>query len=229
MPDTQASIGYGTTVEMADVATPTTFDYLGEVKSVTPPSDTTDSHDATHMGSPNRTREFVEGLTDPGEFSFEMNLVPGSASDIALTAAKGKRKLIRQTYPNGRQLLFYGFRTGYEKSVPVDDIMSATVTFKVSGEPTLTAVAAPRNLVLPKINGVAKVGSPLTVDWGIWAGAQTFTFQWKKGGTNISGATGTSYVPVTADIGGIITVEVTGANGSFTTAALSPATTAVVA
>lgn len=229
MADTQAGIGYGSVVEMTDADNPTTYTYLGEVKSITLPSETTDSVDATHMQSPNRTREFVEGLSDPGDFSFDMNLVPGSATDVALMAAKGKRKLIRITFPNGRQLLFFGFRTGYEKTAPLDDVMSATVTFKVSGEPILTAVSAPRNVVVPVINGVAKVGVPLTLDWGTWAGAMNFEYQWQAAGVAIEGATGPSYVPVTGDIGDIITVEVTAANDDFTTVAESAATAAVVA
>jgi hypothetical protein len=229
MADTQAGIGYGSVVEMTDAASPGTYTYLGEVKSITLPSETTDSVDATHMQSPNRTREYVEGLSDPGEFSFDMNLVPGSATDIALMAAKGVRKIIRITFPNGRQLIFTGFRTGYEKTAPLDDVMSATVTFKVSGEPTLTAVAAPRNLVAPVINGVAKVGVPLTADWGTWAGAMDFEYQWQAAGVDIVGATGPSYVPVADDVGDIITVEVTAANDDFTTMAESVATAAVVA
>src|SRR5688572_11553805 len=130
MADTQASLGYGITFEMADIATPTVFTYIAEVYDVTPPSDTTDQEDATHMQSPNKTREFIDGLTDPGEASFEMNYVPGSASDKALTAAKGRRKCCRITFPNGVQVLFRGSRASYEKSAPTDAKMTATVSFK---------------------------------------------------------------------------------------------------
>ncbi|WP_447411788.1 phage tail tube protein, partial [Clostridium perfringens] len=80
---------------IADPATPTNFVDVGEVTSITPPSDTDDMVDATHTQSPNRTREFIAGLTDPGECSFEMNFVPGSPSDILIQDAKGKRKICR--------------------------------------------------------------------------------------------------------------------------------------
>ncbi len=229
MTDTKASIGYGITFEMADIATPTVFTYLAEIYDVTLPSEETDQVDATHMQSPNRTREFVEGLTDPGEAGFEMNYVAGSASDKALIAAKGKRKWCRVTFPNGVQLLFVGSRQSYEKSAPTDDKMTATVSFKVSGEPILTDPAAPRNIGVPVIVGTAKVGAPLTVDTGIWAGATRFEYQWQAAGTDVVGATGLSYVPVTGDIGDIITCEVTGFNASFDTMVETVATAAVVA
>jgi hypothetical protein len=228
MSESQASIGFGCVVEMADIATPTVRTYIGEVKSITPPSDSTDTPDATHMQSPNKTREFVEGLTDPGEFSFETNLVVGSASDRYLMAAKGKKKIITQTFPSGHQLIFTGIRSGYEKAVPLDDVMTATVTFKVSGEPTLTDPTAPRNLVAPIINGVAAVGSPLTVDPGVWAGASSLTYQWQADGVDISGATNSSFVPLVGNIGDVITCEVTGENDDFETMDETAGTAAVV-
>ena len=236
MPDTEAMIGYGSTFEMADLATPTDFTYIAEAYNLTPPSETTDTVDTTHMQSPNKTREFIDGLTDPGEASFEMNLVPGSSSDRALMAAKGKRKWCRITFPNGVQILYIGIRQGYEKAAPTDDKMTATVTWKVSGEPILTDVTAPRAIVDPLVSGVAKVGAPLTLDAGIWAGAVDFSVQWEldtdgSGTTwnDIAGETGRAYVPVAGDVGKLIRVTVTGENDSFTTEATSAATIAVVA
>ncbi|WP_085025291.1 phage tail tube protein [Ensifer aridi] len=229
MADTEASIGYGITFEMADILTPTVFTYLAEIYDVTPPSDETDQVDATHMQSPNRNREFIEGLTDPGEASFEMNYVPGSASDKALIAAKGKRKWCRITFPNGVQTLFVGSRQSYEKAAPTDDKMTATVTFKVSGEPVHTEPTAPRNITAPAITGTPKVGAPLVVDPGIWAGSMRLEFQWKAAGATIAGATGLSYVPVTGDVGDTITCEVTAHNDGFNTMVASAATAAVVA
>lgn len=229
MADTEARIGHGTTFEMADIATPTDFVYIAEITNVTPPSDTSDTPDATHMQSPNRTREFIDGLADPGEASLEMNLVPGSVSDRYLMASKGKRKWCRITFPNGVQLLFTGIRQGYEKEVPLDDKMTATLTIKVSGDPILTEVAAPRNIVVPAVVGIAKVGAPLTLDPGIWAGALELEYQWQADGADVANATGSSFIPKTANVGDVITCVVTGINEDFDTEATTVATTAVVA
>jgi len=229
MSDTEARIGYGTVLEIALASTPAVFTYIMETYSATPPSDTDDQVDASHFQSPNRYREYIPGLTDAGEASFEMNYVPGSETDRFLISIKGKRLIARITFPNGIQIIFMCSRGGYEKDVPNDDKMTATLTLKVSGEPVVTEPAAPINLIAPTIAGTPKVGIPLTVDGGAWAGAMTVTYQWKVDGAPKSGATGASYVPVAGDVGDKVTCAVTGANDDFSTVATTAETAAVAA
>jgi hypothetical protein len=87
----------------------------------------------------------------------------------------------------------------------------------------------PANTVLPAITGTARVGQTLTVSNGTWTGspAPTFTRQWKRGGTNIAGATGATYVLVTADAGAVITCAVTATNTGGSATATSAGTAAV--
>ncbi|QPC87416.1 histidine kinase [Mesorhizobium sp. NBSH29] len=229
MADTAARIGYGTVLEIALATAPTAFTFIRETFSATPPSDTDDQVDATHFQSPNRYREFIPGLTDAGEASFEMNYVPGSATDRFLNSIKGKRIVCRLTFPNGVQIIFSASRGSYEKDVPIDDKMTATLTLKVSGEPVITEIAAPINLLVPSISGTPKVGLPLTVDGGAWAGAMELTYQWKVAAAVVAGATGSSYVPVVGDATKTVTVAVTGTNDGFTTVVTSAATSAVAA
>ena len=66
---------------------------------------------------------------------------------------------------------------------------------------------------LPTISGTAQVGETLTVDTsGIddadGTGNATFSYQWIAGTTDISGATGSSYAPLVADLGKTIKVRV---------------------
>ncbi len=229
MADTEARIGYGSALELALASDPANFTYVSEVFNGTPPSDTDDQHDASHWQSPNRTREYIPGMTDAGEASFEMNYVPGSVVDRFLMSIKGQRLIARLTFPNGVQCIFRCSRAGYEKDIPNDDKMTATLTLRVSGDPILTEIAAPRNLVAPVIEGVAKVGSPLTVDQGAWAGALEIAYQWKVDDGDVAGATGASYIPVAGDVGDTITVEVTASNDEFDVTLASVATAAVVA
>lgn len=229
MADTEASIGYGGTLELAYASAPTAFTYIHETRDFTLPSETTGTEDASHMQSPNRVQEFIDTLTDPGDVSFDMNLVVGSASDKYLMACRGNRMLWRYTFPSGHQFLGYGVRTGYEKTVPHAGRMAASVTFKVSGEPTLTDPTAPRSLVAPTITGTAQVGVPLVVDPGIWAGAEEIAYSWEADGVAISGATGTTYVPVAGDVGAVITCVVNGENDDFDTDAETVGTAAVIA
>lgn len=133
---TTARIGYGTTFDLGNGATPTEVMLeIAEVFDITPPSESTDVVDATHMGSPNAMREFIMGLTDPGEASFEMNFLAGSPSEVAILAARAARaaRTCVITFPNRATWTFKGLITGYEAAIPNEDKMTATVTIKVSG------------------------------------------------------------------------------------------------
>lgn len=229
MPRTKATIGFGTVLEIALASAPGVWVYIAETTSHEPPSFTDATVEATHMQSPGGHREFIPGLTDPGQSSHEMNFEPGSATDVFLLSIRGKNLIARLTFPNGRQMVYNCVREGYERAIPLDERLTATLTLKVSGEPTLTAVAAPRNLVAPVITGTAKVGHPLTVDEGVWAGAMSLTYQWQNEGVDIAGQTGRTYVPVDGDIGDGITCEITGVNGSFSTEVETPVTDDVIA
>jgi hypothetical protein len=232
MAETGAMLGYGSTLELAPYETPNAFQYIAEVKNFTLPSDTTDQQDVSHMQSPNKTREFLDGFSDPGEFSCEMNFIPGSPSDAILIAAKGKRKRVRITFPNGVQVLFTGSRQSYEKTAETENAMMANVSFKVSGEPIQTPITAPRNLVAPVLRSDTtppRVGSVIELDQGIWAGARSSTIQWEAEGVPVPGATGNAYVPVAADIGKAITAVITAVNDEFETEVTTAVTADVVA
>lgn len=135
---TAASIGNGAQFQI-ESAIPGTFTAISEVFDITPPNETTDVIDATHFGSDGR--EFIMGLSDPGETSFEMNFVPGSASETLLLTAKASRtaKQFRIVFPNDYTWTFSGLVTGYEPSMPNDDKMTCTVTIKVTGSVTRAA------------------------------------------------------------------------------------------
>jgi hypothetical protein len=63
----------------------------------------------------------------------------------------------------------------------------------------------------PTISGSAKVGGTLTAKPGKWKpSGTTFTYQWNRDGSAISGATNSTYAPVNADAGQVLTVSVTG-------------------
>lgn len=138
----QAMIGYGTKFQIERADSPNEWDDIAEVINVTPPNFTTDQVDVTHNQSPNRTREFIPGLIDPGEASFEMNFVPSTSltsSDRILQALRdsGDVATCRIVYPNDVTWEFFGSLTGYEITSATEDKMTATVTIKVSGSITV--------------------------------------------------------------------------------------------
>lgn len=134
MSETGAMIGWDTLFEISrdDGAT---WAEVAEVFDITPPSAEIDDVDATHMKSPDRTREFIAGLTDPGECTFEMNFVPGSDSDALIREirATGERVSCRITFPNDVTWTFSGILKRYNPAVPTENRMTASVAFRVSG------------------------------------------------------------------------------------------------
>lgn len=83
-------------------------------------------------------------------------------------------------------------------------------------------VVVPINSALPIISGTTTQGQTLTVSNGSWNNGPTgFTFQWQRGGANISGAVASSYLLVSGDIATTITCVVTASNAAGSTPATS--------
>lgn len=81
---------------------------------------------------------------------------------------------------------------------------------------------APVNTVAPVISGTAVVGQTLTTTNGTWTNSpSSYSYQWKRGGVNISLATSSTYVLVAADAGTNITCQVTATNSVGSASATS--------
>jgi predicted secreted protein len=137
---TSAAIGYGTKYSVWNAtATPTpALVEIAEVINVTPGAATADRIDATHMQSPGRRREYIAGLIDTGEASFEINWIPGNATDELLRGLMDSGATVQHKieFPNGVSVSYDAAIIGYEKEIPVDDRMTATITVAVSGAET---------------------------------------------------------------------------------------------
>ena len=90
---------------------------------------------------------------------------------------------------------------------------------------------APVNTVAPAVTGTATVGQTLSTTNGTWTGVPTptFTYQWQRVTTNISGATSSTYVLVDADAANTIRCVVTATNAVSAVSANSNATASVAA
>ena len=90
---------------------------------------------------------------------------------------------------------------------------------------------APANTVAPAVTGTATVGQTLSTTNGTWTGVPTptFTYQWQRVTTNISGATSSTYVLVAADAGSTIRCVVTATNAVSAVSANSNSTSSVAA
>lgn len=134
---TEVGIGIGSEFWLDNASN--TLTQLSEILAVALPNSQQDDVEATHMASPNRRREFVAGLIDDGEGSIEMNYVPGSATDLLVRAAitDGITRSYKVVLPvaDGTTWEVTGdcIVKGYERNVPIDDRMTATLTVRFTG------------------------------------------------------------------------------------------------
>jgi hypothetical protein len=110
--------------------------------------------------------------------------------------------------------------------------ITVSVTGSLPGHVSTSRTSAP--IVIPRIfsvaptptiSGTLKVGSTLTAAAGTWTPApSTLTYQWRRNGVAISGATARTYKLVTADAATTVTVTVTAKRSGYTTASRTSAT-----
>ncbi len=138
---TNATIGHGAKFAILDTTlSPPAYVDIAEVTNITPFNIARDAVEATHTQSPDRIREFIPGLVDYGEASIDINFVPGSSSDQRIRALFRSREAAQCqiTFPTSPEqvLQFAAIITGYSPEAPLDDKLTATATFKISGRPT---------------------------------------------------------------------------------------------
>ncbi|MEE1835760.1 phage tail tube protein [Streptomyces sp. SP17KL33] len=131
---------FGIALKRGDGATPTeVFTTIGNVTSVSGPEIERETYDVTAHDSVDGWREFVGGLKDGGEVSLELNYDPRIHDELV--------EDFEDTAPRNYKLTFPGtlgewaiklILTGFSQEAPVDDKLSAELTFKVSGKPTIT-------------------------------------------------------------------------------------------
>jgi hypothetical protein len=133
-----------------------------------------------------------------------------------------------------------GATTSAYTPVPADvgKVIRVEVTGTKAGYAPATEESTPTSAVTvgglvntptPTVSGTPKVAVPLTTTTGIWDDGVTLAYQWTADGTDISGATSSTYTPVAGDVGKVITVKVTGSKAGFTSVTKESAATAAVA
>jgi predicted secreted protein len=135
---TDAVLGYDVGISVESAAGSGVFIEIAEVTNVTPPSDTVDDIDATHMKSPGRVREFISGLSDPGDMSLDGNYIPGSDTDAFIVAWRlsGETRAVRIVYPADLDVThdqFPAYVKSYVPTMAIGEKMGFTLGLKVAG------------------------------------------------------------------------------------------------
>lgn len=129
----------GTSLSRSDMA-PTTpvFAPIANITSLTPPGISRETLDVTAHDSPDGYMEFLGGLKDPGEVSFDVRYDP-SVHDVLVGDFEAAEPIDYEVaFPDGTVWAFPAILTGFESDAPYDDVLSASLTLKVSGKPVIT-------------------------------------------------------------------------------------------
>lgn len=134
-------------------------------------------------------------------------------------ATKSTYTVTSAEYSKAITVTVTGARTGYLTKTRT----SAATAAITSGVFTVSPV--------PKVTGIARVGSTLTATAGTWSPSASISYQWKANGVAIAGAGArkSTYVLTVADHAKRITVTVTGRRTGWLTTSRSSTATAQVA
>jgi len=133
-----------------DWAGGTSYVAIGQVRDIDGPSISRDSIDVSSQDSTNGWREFLPGLADAGEWSFDVLFDPTST----MHAGGEGTGMLGDFNNDGCTLAAWqltlkicggtaiwtadGFLTGFTQHVAFEDALKADVTVKISGKPVLT-------------------------------------------------------------------------------------------
>lgn len=119
----------------------TTFTQVSEeVTSITAPSITRETIDATHLMSPDEFREYIAGLLDTDPVTIAFNYVPSATDPLYALIIAGKGDF-RITYPNGVHMTFSGIPQNWKPGDATTTTMAGEFTVKASGKPVLAAAS----------------------------------------------------------------------------------------
>lgn len=130
-----ADIGYGAKFQRG-TGTPLVYSNLGEMTDLGMPEVTRDTRDATHYESPGAMREYIAGMGDAGQASVTIQFdSPSELATIHADFVAATLKPYRVVFPDAATWDFEALVTSVGTAIPMDDRMTATVQFKLSGQP----------------------------------------------------------------------------------------------
>lgn len=186
----------------------------------------------------------AKGLTNAGDPSLEVARIPTDAGQVILRAAAAVGnnntyafKMVKAdgavgatgTVIYNRGIVGGPTRpNGANEDFDLEVFMIALIQEEIVVNPTSAGVA-PFYTAVPAITGTATVGQTLTCSNGTWSGDATiaYTYQWYANSIAISGATASTFVLTSAQLGRRITARVTASNAAGTASSTTAPTAAV--
>lgn len=133
--NSQAMTGLGIVISMKATAAAATYTDIGEPFEIEPPEQMDDEIEVSNFASPDGFKEFIGGMTDPGECTFGINYIPGGATETLIFGAKATKRSVpfKFTWPNGAVWSFNLLIRGFKPTAPLNDRLTAQITGRVSG------------------------------------------------------------------------------------------------
>lgn len=124
------------------VATTTGTAEIGQIRSISGPGVSANDIDTTTLDSSSNYRTFVGGLLDPGEVTFATVYDSTSLMHSRLCYYMGQRSSKTFTVYHGSTSAdtdaFVAYVKACSREIPMDDVITADFTLKVSGLPGYT-------------------------------------------------------------------------------------------
>lgn len=121
-----------------------TFTSIAECRNITGPSMTLGTVETTHMSSTAAYREYIATVLDAGEIGMELNFLPADTTQNQIVGILKdiKSKILRHfklilTDTAATTWTFYGYVTALSNAASVDGKLTANITIRISGQPTL--------------------------------------------------------------------------------------------
>lgn len=113
---------------------------VGKLTSISGVEVSADTIDTTTLDTSDNYRTYISGLVDGGEVSAE-----GYLNDVGTDEATiyglvgGEAKACEIEFPKGAKWAFNGIVTGFSTGADLEDLVTFSITIKVTGKPTFTA------------------------------------------------------------------------------------------
>lgn len=139
---TKAMMTAGVKLQRGDGATPTeTFATIADVLSVKGPTETAKLVDVTSLSSTGGYREYLTGLKDGGEVSFDVSLSndashQGLHSDFAGNVLRNFKLLLTDDVTTPTSIAFAARVSEFSLDAAVDQQVKGSIKLKLSGAPT---------------------------------------------------------------------------------------------
>ncbi|MGW2260272.1 phage tail tube protein [Streptomyces sp. NPDC001780] len=132
--------GFGVKLKRGDGAATEVFTEIADITNLGGPGLSRETVDVTSHGSPDAWMEFVGGLKDAGEVSVDINYQPAKHDLLVDDFDDEEPRSYQIVFPDEAATTWTikALLTGFEPEAPYDDKLSASLTLKVSGKPTLT-------------------------------------------------------------------------------------------